>query len=94
MVLGDTGIHTSKSINQLGNPLNQRLTNSMAKAGARWKKLQEWPKVKVASHSAEWSFVYEEPRISTLPMFVACGRGCLPHAFWNGSSALIEEIRI
>jgi hypothetical protein len=34
-----------------------------AKAGVRWKRLQEWPKAKVVSRSAEWSFVCGEPNI-------------------------------
>ncbi len=83
MVQCKPGIQANKIINQLDKPvpLKYMLKNSTVKAGVRWKRLQEWPKVKAASHSAEWSFVYEEPSPYILCVFVACGRGCLSHAF-------------
>jgi hypothetical protein len=81
MVQHKFGFHANKSINHLDKHvlLKQMLKYLTVKVGVRWKRLQEWPKAKAASHSAEWSFVYGELRTSMLPVpvFVACGRNCL-----------------
>ena len=62
----DTGTHINKNTNQLGKPvyLKKRPKTSTADPGVRWKRLQEWPKGKAASHSEEWNSVYEEPKMT------------------------------
>jgi hypothetical protein len=82
------GIHISESINRLEPVAPEEQPKFLtAKTGVRWKKLQEWPKEKVVSHSAEWNSVFGEPKT-----VVACSCGCyLPRALRNASSALSGE---
>lgn len=65
MLLLGSGTRISGSIDQFGKPapFKQCPKSLTAKAGVRWKRPQEWRKVKVVSPLAEWSFVCEEPSI-------------------------------